>query len=170
MFIHPGDYAVMKTKAAENRTLLAALYKICNDLHPVSRHDKFRARALENLLRVYEIIESGGTCLSTAEHGQLMHHIDSFLLCYNWRSKDALASGQLVYNFVTKFHFVWHICDMARWLNPKLVTCFAFEDTMGDIVKSAKACMPSTAMHKLGAKVVDNFILLYHLRIKYMML
>ena len=89
------------------------------------------------------------------------------MLSYNWLTNNAMNEGRLLYHSTPNMHMLFHIADIAKFLNPRFVRCFAFEDYMGDVVRSARACVPSTAMHKLGNKVVDNLLLLLHTRLAY---
>ena len=103
--------------------------------------------------------------LSAAEHTVLMDHINAFNLAYNWLARHALDEGHLLYKMTIKFHYVYHIADMNKWLNARYVWCYAFEDFMGEKVRSAQACVAGTGMHKLSTKFVDDMLLLLWLRI-----
>ena len=74
--------------------------------------------------------------------------------------------SQMLYGVVTKHHFFWHICDLAKYQNPRWTACFEFEDFMGKIKKCAQASMAGSSLPLIGAKVMKCFCLAYHLRLK----
>ena len=59
-----------------------------------------------------------------------------------------------------QFHVLWHLCYFAKFLNPRSLHCYNFEDFIGRMVTAAKACLASTPMYRLGDKVMQNFRLI----------
>ena len=66
----------------------------------------------------------------------------------------------------TKFHEVWHVIWFARYLSPRMSWCYAFEDFIGKIKRSAQACVCGTPMHNIPGKVMDNYIRALSLELK----
>ena len=107
--------------------------------------------------------EKGSTFLSPAEVNVIKLSMDEFLEAYVFNVRYWRDQGQLLFNFVTKFHILWHIADVCHLLNPRAVWCFDFEDFVGSAKLSAMASLAGTPMKLIGNKVLDNFLLLMHL-------
>ena len=164
-FSEPGSHPCMKTKAIENRYLLQALIQVCK-LHLTDCvHDLMRLKCLILINDAYTLVETADMFLTREQHTSLLEHVDNFLVCYNWLVKNALENGQLRFNFTPKFHMMWHIAYMSQYINPKCTWCFAFEDYMGLVVRSAIASMAATKMPRIGAKVVENMCLHLHVQL-----
>ena len=69
----------------------------------------------------------------------------------------------LFHNFVGKFHLMWHIVDLARWMIPLMLWCYSFETYIGHVVRAARACTTGTPMTGISRKVASNAALALHL-------
>ena len=69
-----------------------------------------------------------------------------------------MRDGVYNFNMTTKFHEVWHVLHLGRFLSPRMSWCYSFEDFIGKIKKSAQACVCGTPMHNIPNKVVDNYL------------
>ena len=67
--------------------------------------------------------------------------------------------GDLLFNMTTKFHEVWHVIYFGRFLNPRMMWCYSFEDFIGKIKKAAQSCVCATQMHNILGTLVGNYIL-----------
>ena len=56
-----------------------------------------------------------------------------------------------------KFHGFWHIAYFARWLSPKAVHCYKWENFIAKVQRMAKTCVIGTPMHKVPKKVFENY-------------
>lgn len=167
MFGKPGQFPVMSTKAIENRYLLKAMIHVCRRLSADTDHDQIRIACLESGDSMYRVIEEADMFLTDQEHRELMRHTHTFMLTYNWLANYSVDHGALRFHMTFKMHTIYHIADLGRYLNPRYVWCFAFEDYMGDAVKAARACVASCAYHALPAKILDNILLLLHVNLTY---
>ena len=162
----PGEYASLPTKAAENRHLLPALLHVCRQLSKGTESELIRVAALESLDKLYCVFEKAGMFLNDSEYILAKRYLENFSLAYNWLANRAAEQGFLRYHLTIKLHMMFHIVDMSQYLNPRFLWCFSFEDYMGAVVQSARACVASTAMHKIGHKIMDNMLLLLHVMLE----
>ena len=96
----------------------------------------------------------------------MLEECETFLVHYNFLVHYGAENDQLHYNVAMKFHMMWHMCDHARFLNPKCLWTFEFEDFVGVVITAAKGCMHGSALNKVGRKVLDNFLLDMQLRVR----
>ena len=142
------------------------LYEILKDQSGNSPRDLHRLLAYKDLVEIYDIVMSGGFSWEQGRWEKMAELYDDFRLEYNQLTNYSIEQGALRYNIVTKFHFGWHIVQMARWLNPKVGWTYIFEDFMGKIARSAAACTAGTPLVKVAEKTTDNFRRAKYLRQK----
>ena len=118
---------------------------------------KHRIRAYECLVALYDVIMHAGFVLTDAESVAVRHATDEFLLHYNVLAKTAENCGIRLYGFVPKFHWLWHLAEFAKFLNPRLVWCYPYEDFVGRIQRSASSCKHGTPMWAVPAKTMKNY-------------
>ena len=158
----PGFHC-LSAKAAEARHLLPVVLVLCREVNTGSDRDLHRLEALEKLTAVYKIFEDADIALTDAEVDSAMRYYEEFLLHYNALLQLAIARGERCYNFVFKLHHFWHIVDHARWINPRVVWCYEFEDFMGVLTKAAKNCRFGSPMSIIANKVLENYMLVLSL-------
>ena len=163
MFANPGDFSVFSGKAAETNQLLIVMVELCKEVDSGSARDRHRIIALESLATVHKVLKDGGMFLTEDEHKQAVQAYDQHLIHYNWLLKRSLRSGVRNYPITIKTHAMWHIVDMSKWLNPRYVWCYEFEDWVGTITTCAKACVAGSPMELIGAKVMQNYLLVLQL-------
>ena len=95
---------------------------------------------------------------SDEEAEYVLQEYDNFLLHYNHIATLCMGAGVFNFNMTTKFHELWHILYLGRFLSPRMVWCYSFEDFIGKIKRSAQACVCGTPMQKIPEKVVDNYL------------
>ena len=127
MFSNPGAFPCLSAKAAESRDLVPAMVVLCRRLHNGSTRDEHRCRALEHLERIYDVFKGAGVVLSDEEHREVVERYDWYVLNYNALLRMSLDKGFLNYNFVFKTHLCWHIMELSKCLNPRLIWCYEFE-------------------------------------------
>ncbi|MDA8582845.1 hypothetical protein N9L68_01405 [bacterium] len=149
----------LSSKAAEARDLLPIILDICREQNTGSLRDGHRIEALESLCGVYDIFKTADIRLTDAEAASAMRLYEMFLLHYNALLHLSIARGERCYNFVFKLHHCWHIVDHARWINPRVVWCYEFEDFIGVMTAAAKSCIGGSPMTIIGNKVLDNYLL-----------
>ena len=89
----------------------------------------------------------------------MLQQYDLFLVHYNHIATLSMHRGDLLFNMTTKFHEVWHVVYFGRFLNPRMMWCYSFEDFIGKIKKAAQSCVAATKMHNIPGKLMGNYIL-----------
>ena len=166
MIKKPNEWTCLASKAAEGQALLFVLADISAGMRGSSRKAEHRHRVLSNLASFYKIIVDGDMFLNEEDAHRLVVHADRVLLHNNWLLQEALASNNLKWPFMFKHHLLWHIADLAKYLNPRFVWAYCYEDFLGDVVKSAKACLAGTTMSKIGNKVIENYMLVLEVTVR----
>ncbi len=158
------NFGLMKAKAAEAKELLFSVRLLCQQRGTRDVHGNVRQLALDTLCEMYVIMDRNPRFMARDEALHLFELCDTYLLAYNSLAKDAADMGRLLYNVgFFKLHLAWHMCYYARYMNPRFLACFAFEDFMGRLTASAKACLAATPMSRLGCKVMENYLLVLEL-------
>ena len=150
--------AQISLKAAESRHLVKPILSLLRKDMNRTTLDKHRIRAYECVDDMYEVIMTSGFVLSDAEADAIESAVDQFLLHYNVLAKAAEEKGLFLYHVTPKFHWLWHIARFAKFLNPRLIWCYAFEDFVGRIQRCASSCQAGTPLWKVPVKCTDNYI------------
>ena len=93
-----------------------------------SDRDMHRVMALEHLVQMYEIFQRADLVLTDAEADGAMAAYQTYLVHYNELLQLSLDRKERNYNLVFKHHHMWHIVDHARFINPRYIWCYEFED------------------------------------------
>ena len=166
LFDEGDKWAYLAAKAADNHHLVYVLEKICQESNDGSEHDAVRLEALKSMRTCHSILATGGMFLQRRRSERLLKSIDKFLMCNNWLLKYSLELGRKYFYIGVKHHLLWHVGYMARYLSPTVSWCYDFENFVGIAVLSAKACVAGTPMHKVGNKVVENYMLVSEIKFK----
>ena len=118
---------------------------------------KHRIRAYECLAVLYDTIMQAGYVLTDEEADAVRNAADCFLLHYNVLAKTAENRTIRMYGFVPKHHWFWHLAQFAKFLNPRLVWCYPYEDFVGRVQRSASSCNHGTHMWMVPTKTVKNY-------------
>jgi len=107
--------------------------------------------------------------LTDREHHDVMSNMDDFLLHYNWLTVFSMKKGRCNYNLTIKFHMIWHLMHMGKYINPMSFWCYEFEDLIRQVVRSAKGCIAGTSMDGIAKKVLENYLLALSLALQWEM-
>ena len=80
MFHRPGKFSCLAAEAAEARTLLPCLLRVCRELHTGSDRDEHRVRALQSITDMYAEFEGGDIGLTDDEADEAVRCYENFLL------------------------------------------------------------------------------------------
>ena len=149
----------------ETYSLLRCLPGVLEMLDDGSPHHQARRLACRHLLRMQTIYSDSEVFLSRAASDEALDCADQFLLLNNFLLKRSLERHQMMYGMVTKHHMMWHIADLSRFQNPKWTSCFEFEDFVGKMKRCAQASMAGSSLALIGNKVLECFVLAFHLRL-----
>ena len=160
----PGRWTCFRGKCADALELLYVLREVCTEFNTRSERDLHRLACFESLCFIFDSCKGHRWTIPRPIAEEMLQQCDVFLLHYNWLTRFSVDLGRLNYNIVFKCHSLWHIVHHARYLNPRVTWCYAFEDFVGTVIQSAKGCMHGSPLLIVGAKVLQNFLLDLHLR------
>jgi hypothetical protein len=167
-------YPVLKAKAAESRHLVPALCHVVAGLAKNNDHDGHMVAVLKSLLEFYMILEEPGPYLSVEQVGMLKATTDRVLWHYTWLAQWALGRGlkrpvakpwvmmMLLacphrWNIVPKFHYMWHIADMAKFMNPRWAWTYMDEDFVGKMAVVGEACSNGTHAVAISRTMLQKY-------------
>jgi hypothetical protein len=155
MFYSASSYPILKAKAAETEALMPILAELCDALRdPHSLTDSIRLRMLRNVCRGQDIIRQGSMFLTARESDELLESWEEVMACNNYLLHSCLEQGRLRYSMTIKHHYMWHVCYLGRFPNPRFAWCYPWEDYMGRLVVSAKTTMASSPPELVGKKLM----------------
>ena len=152
-----GSCPTLSAKAAESRHLLKPMLNVFRKYMATTLLSKHRIRAYECLVALYDTIMHASFVLTDAESDAVRHATDECLLHYNVLAKTAERSSIRLYGFVPKHHWLWHLAEFAKFLNPRLVWCYPYEDFVERVQRSASSCTHGTPMWAVPAKTLKNY-------------
>ena len=100
--------------------------------------------------------------LSKSAADLVMEYIDVFEH-YSWMCQAAIARGENFFPIVSKVHYLYHICESSRFLNPAKVWTYEFESFMHIVIQTSKNCLAGSSMAILGNKFLENYLLVLNL-------
>ena len=166
---HWTVFPTLKAKAAESKHLAKAMLDVLERFPVVGGEwlNEYRhcVRCYKLAVRMLTIIDENDMFLSQSAGGELLDLTEKFQQHYHWLYVTAEAEGRYMWKFTTKLHCLWHTMYFGKWLNPKASWCFGFEDFVGRIKDSARACLHGTAMHNVCPKLVQNYLIVLHLMV-----
>ena len=104
------------------------------------RRGRHYIAALQRLSAVYALVRDSEYIIPVNVHATMMEHVDKFFLHYNWLARNAADNLCMCHPFTSKFHYLWHIIQQAKFLSPRAAWCYEFEHFVGQVIRAAKAC------------------------------
>ena len=161
-----NKFASFNGKAAESHALIAPLAEVCRSISDGSEYDQIRLRALDSLETVFRTFRNASMFLTETEYQIAKNALDEHFVYYGYLASKSLEGNRMHYQVITKTHYLWHIVDHSRFLNPRFLWAFDFEDFMGQMVMAAKACLAGSKMSIVGDKVLVNYCLVFDLNVR----
>ena len=124
-------YNCFTSKAGECMTSMYVLKIICEEFSTNSLRGRHRIACLESICIIFDICRAHDFRIPRPEADRMLRHCDRFLNHYNCLCKCSMRLGRLNYNFTFKFHFLWHICFFASYVNPSVSWCWKFRILLG---------------------------------------
>ena len=87
--------------------------------------------------------------LTDAEADGAMAAYQTYLVHYDELLQLSLDRKERNYNLVFKHHHMWHIVDHARFINPRYIWCYEFEDICFKTI-SRQLARPKASIISLG--------------------
>ena len=160
------QYTCSRGKCADCLELLYVLREICIEVDDGSERDAHRLACFGCLCSIFDVCKSHHWTIPRPVAEEMLRQCDIFLVHYNWLANYSKDLLRLNYNVVFKCHALWHILYHGRYLNPRFSWCFAFEDFVGVVIKSAQGCMAGSPLLIIGNKVLQNYLLDLQMRVR----
>lgn len=151
----------LKGRASEIRSLAAPLLLTWTEfMDPASLQHKQIRLLLQCSLRMEEILSETKHLnrITGAAHTELVQQCDHFLLCSTAVARHFNAEGIKVFNIVPKHHLLWHCCNQAQFLHPRLSWCYSGEDFMQHMRRLAQSVLRGTPANMISRKVAFKFV------------
>ena len=111
----------------------------------------------------YRVMHNAGMFFTQEEWTLFQTSAMDFLTCYQWLSMECEKSHNKLYNIVPKFHYMYHLVQQARYMNPRFVWCYGGEDLVGRASSLAHSCTRGTPPSQVPSKMMDKYSLAKHM-------
>ena len=127
----------------------------------------------------YRVMHNAGMFFTQEEWTLFQTSAMDFLTCYQWLSLECKIfiyllliyffiffvvlslecekSHNKLYNIVPKFHYMYHLVQQARYMNPRFVWCYGGEDLVGRASSLAHSCTRGTPPSQVPSKMMDKY-------------
>ena len=154
-------------KASEAKALVPRVAELARDLCDGSQLSVHLKNMMGHLEKMYNILHDSGYVL-----GDAWPTFDSaatkFLLEYNWCADSALAIRPYVprFSFVPKHHYLAHLAQQARVINPKYIWAYGGEDFVGKASDLAHSCLRGTPVYRVPTTLMERYRLGMHMQLR----
>ena len=131
-------------KASVARGLLPAILQLVVHYDSGTEASRLRILAVLHMVRLCKIINQNKCFFTDLEAHRIQQNCDSFLDAYTRLSLDYAGKGVLAYNFLPKFHYLWHLALQCRWGCCRLWWTYGFESFQKIITDVMEQCTHGT--------------------------
>ena len=125
---------------------------------PDSERDAHRVAAFKRMVAILDVIYGGTDHLHIDIVQQLQHDVGSFLAHYNWLGWKARLVGSKAYHITYKHHYLVHLAEDAKWINPRVGgCCLADEDFVGRMITICGSIMKGRHSTMLMKAFVEHY-------------
>ena len=158
------DYPELrKLKAAQIRALVKPVVMLAEKYSDGSLIWQHRLRMIRALNQMYNVIYANGIVLPVSQYNLLEKASNLFLQEYTYLARHALDASKQQYSVVPKFHYLFHIIEAARFMNPRWTWCYGGEDLVGSISSLAHSCADGTSSLLIQTKVMEKLRVAKHI-------
>jgi len=158
---NPGDhYPRLKGKGAEVKDLVAPLSTAWDMLVPDDFPQKASIQSiLRHQIQAQEILHEfrDELFLPIDKSICLRNHINQLCLQYQRLAVKADKDADLLWSQPTKWHWLWHLAERSRYLNPRRSNTMIDEDYVGRIKDLVHACASGTDMDEMAVKAIEKY-------------
>ena len=94
--------------------------------------------------------------------GRFKELVTDVLKDYTILANKADGDHLLLWSMTPKWHWLYHLSDRSRLINPKVTSCMVDEDYAGQIKVIVASCATGTPMHKVPEKVAEKLTWCMH--------
>ena len=153
-----SDWPKLKAKSAATRHLAEYAWKLAQEYHDGSEHDRRREAVAALLVRWYDMVYSEGRYMASEKLEEFSNITKWLVKIYLQLAREAANSCKRLWKMTGKFHYFEHIGgEQARVCNPRYSWTYSDEDLMRIMKEVALSCHPSTVAHMVLFKWVIWF-------------
>lgn len=163
-------YPKLKGKGAEIKDIMPALLAVWEALkRRRNEHDDRVQRVLEFQVELQSILSDNAASnfLPKRAADRLKTITMKHLQEYSILATEADARGDLLFTVAPKHHWMWHLSDRAKYINPRRSNTFIDEDFVGKIKEVAKSVVHGTESHMIPLALFEKFSWGKHVLWKY---
>jgi hypothetical protein len=149
-------------KAGEVRSLIAAGVALAREYNDGSPKWKHILRLMTAQSNMYNILYMSGIVMTAEQYNIFQQSIKMFLLSYTWLGRQSVQESTLRWSMIPKHHYLGHIMQTSRFLNPRFTWCYGGEDLVGKISCLAHSCVAGTSSVDVQSKVLAKYRLAKH--------
>ncbi|CAE7290420.1 unnamed protein product [Symbiodinium sp. CCMP2592] len=160
MFLRKNNMVKLRGKAAEIRHLRGPLLEIWQRhmVQAVAIHRKIRVMLKLNTTLEGILTNSKGDFALCAEDAAQFQDATMGWLLLQKELQDHFSDSDVpLFNVTEKSHFIEHAALLARYINPRMVWCFAGEDQQRRTQQLAETCMKGLGPAKASLKMMSRY-------------
>ncbi|CAE7257207.1 unnamed protein product [Symbiodinium sp. CCMP2592] len=160
MFLRKNNMVKLRGKAAEIRHLHGPLLEIWQRhmVQAVAIHRKIRVMLKLNTTLEGILTNSKGDFALCAEDAAQFQDATMGWLLLQKELQDHFSDSDVpLFNVTEKSHFIEHAALLARYINPRMVWCFAGEDQQRRTQQLAETCMKGLGPAKASLKMMSRY-------------
>ena len=156
-------------KAKQTARLTAVCLKLCADWNDGTEYCVWRYKCLHHLNKLYTISEDAGMFFSEQEFADYTRSANRFLQYYtklsDWSFRlQNCRIGQFQWGQLPKMHFLFHIAEDSKFLNPRVVWAYPGEHLVGNATRLASACLAGLQAYQVPNTVCRKYQIGKHLQ------
>ena len=144
-------------KAAQQRHLVPVILQLVEEYDDGSPFRKMRTLCLKHLNEFYKQIDACDMYLTQSEHTKLMDSVERCLVFYGSLASQSAEQKKFKWSTVNKHHFMFHLGQQAKYVNPRWLWCYMAEDLMRHLVKVCAALMIGSGALLLDKKLCQRW-------------
>ena len=136
-------------KAAQTRCLMPWIADLAEKhFASSSQHDKSIRKVTRSISSFIDVLYSVDFFLTEDQKAEVQVLLYRFGRHFCWLSGDATEAGVLVWHLRPKLHFMQHLAEQCRLINPRYVQCYLEESICGKMAALAKSCFNGPKLPK----------------------
>ena len=161
------SFAILSTavKGAEQRHLMPVMVKLCEEMNSGSEHHRMRLLCIKSLLQFDKLAAGCSLVPSKADGAAMYTALDLFLTTYQGCADWAAREGHLLFQSVPKFHYTFHMAEQSRFLGPRSVWTYGWEDLVGIVIQLAHSCSVGTPAMSVPRKALGKYRIAMHVQL-----
>ena len=160
-----ATWASLDSKASECKRSAFALLPVVREAFEKSAkpHEKLIVEALEAITELITLWGNADSTLTSDEFNYFILLGERFFMIYHDLNQRAANERRSAFHVAHKFHAFLHTIQQAKYLNPKLNTCWRGEDYVGHLSKLAHSVPFGVKSTRITQKVALKYRILMHL-------